>query len=101
MRQSGRVYTGPILLAITGMMLGCFGMSATTSRSPNLSFKWLQRRVGFQFAAFSYFFTTNALYSHNGERWVTRDFGELGRSAFGRMLWDLEKRKQKREGAEA
>ena len=46
-------------------------------RSPNLSFLWLQRRVGAQFMTFAYFFTTNILYYHDGRRWKTRDIDLL------------------------
>ena len=32
-RRANKVYTGPILLAWVGVMLGCFGMSAACSVS--------------------------------------------------------------------
>ena len=46
--KGGRVYTGPGLLVGMSLIMGCFVMSTATKKSPNLGFKWLQRRVGAQ-----------------------------------------------------
>eukprot|EP00197_Chlamydomonas_leiostraca_P003856 CAMPEP_0202868594 /NCGR_PEP_ID=MMETSP1391-20130828/10965_1 /ASSEMBLY_ACC=CAM_ASM_000867 /TAXON_ID=1034604 /ORGANISM="Chlamydomonas leiostraca, Strain SAG 11-49" /LENGTH=164 /DNA_ID=CAMNT_0049548779 /DNA_START=33 /DNA_END=525 /DNA_ORIENTATION=+ len=59
-------------------IFACMGMSAVTqSRSWNVSFRWLQRRVGFQFGTLTYLITTMALYYHDGDKWCTRDWSEL------------------------
>ncbi|KAF5828759.1 hypothetical protein DUNSADRAFT_17106, partial [Dunaliella salina] len=49
----------------------------TQNRSWNVSFKWLQRRVGAQFGTMSYLITSNTLYYHDGDRWVTRDLSKI------------------------
>lgn len=49
----------------------------TPQKSPNLSFKWLQRRVGAQIGTCVYFATTNVMYSHDGRRWQQRDFDRI------------------------
>uniref|UniRef100_A0A7S3VHU9 Uncharacterized protein n=1 Tax=Dunaliella tertiolecta TaxID=3047 RepID=A0A7S3VHU9_DUNTE len=60
------------------MIFLCFGMSAITqNRSWNVSFKWLQRRVGAQFGTMTYLITSNVLYYHDGDRWVTRDVAKI------------------------
>eukprot|EP00775_Hariotina_reticulata_P004888 gene4888-5133_t len=77
LQSTGRVYTGPFLGIGFGSILGCFVMSSITKKSPNLSFRWLQRRVGAQFMTIAYFFTTNILYFHDGRHWRTRDIDGL------------------------
>ncbi|PNW87441.1 hypothetical protein CHLRE_02g145450v5 [Chlamydomonas reinhardtii] len=60
-----------------GILL-CMGMSmATQGRSWNVSFMWLQRRVGAQFGTMSYIITSNLLYYHDGDRWITRDWPSI------------------------
>ncbi|KAG2495871.1 hypothetical protein HYH03_006109 [Edaphochlamys debaryana] len=62
----------------TALILFCMGMSAATQpRSFNVSFRWLQRRVGAQFGTLSYIITTNLMYYNDGDRWVTRNWGEI------------------------
>ena len=39
------------------------------NRSWNVSFQWLQRRVGAQFGTMTYLITSNVLYYHDGDRW--------------------------------
>lgn len=59
-------------------VIGCFVMATLTKRSPNLSFRWLQRRVGAQIGTCTYFATTNALYAHDGSQWRVRDLDRVG-----------------------
>eukprot|EP00877_Chromochloris_zofingiensis_P000347 jgi/Chrzof1/10312/Cz04g37030.t1 len=74
-KPGGRIYTGPLLLVGASAILGSFLMSSATRKSNNLSFKWLQRRVGAQFGTIAYFVTTNLLLEHNGKRWQRREWG--------------------------
>uniref|UniRef100_A0A7S0VD87 Uncharacterized protein n=1 Tax=Polytomella parva TaxID=51329 RepID=A0A7S0VD87_9CHLO len=61
-------------------VLACMGISASTqSKSANVSFRWLQRRVGFQFATLSYTITSNLMYYYDGKKWVTRDWADIMR----------------------
>ncbi|GFR48463.1 hypothetical protein Agub_g10366 [Astrephomene gubernaculifera] len=61
-----------------GLILFCMGMSAATQgRSFNVGFRWLQRRVGAQFGTMSYIISTNLLYYHDGDKWVTRDWSQI------------------------
>ncbi|WIA15671.1 hypothetical protein OEZ86_004191 [Tetradesmus obliquus] len=69
-------------------------MASITKRSPNLSFRWLQRRVGAQFMTIAYFFTVNILYYHDGRRWRTRDVGALWKRAYAPIVLDYERRKR-------
>ncbi|KAF6266275.1 hypothetical protein COO60DRAFT_445221 [Scenedesmus sp. NREL 46B-D3] len=77
---TSKVYTGPFLGVGFSTILGCFGMASITKRSPNLSFRWLQRRVGAQFMTVAYCFTVNILYYHDGRCWRTRDVGHSSAS---------------------
>ncbi len=78
----------------TALILFCMGMSGLTqNRSWNVSFLWLQRRVGaqvqlplpsffrvtfvlspfsIQFLTLSYMITDNLLHYYDGDKWVTR-----------------------------
>lgn len=47
-QATGRVYTGPFLGFAFLATIGSFMMSSVVKRSPNLQFRWLQRRVGAQ-----------------------------------------------------
>ena len=78
-------------------IMACFVMSSATRRSRNLSFRWLQRRVGAQFGVAAYFLSTQILYSYDGRKWVTRDLDSIGKRIFGRILLDVERRKAARE----
>ena len=53
------------------------------NRSWNVSFLWLQRRVGAQFLTLSYMITDNMLHYHDGDKWVTRVSAPLGCSGHG------------------
>ncbi|GLC41394.1 hypothetical protein PLESTM_001191200 [Pleodorina starrii] len=62
----------------SALILFCMGMSAATQgRSWNVSFRWLQRRVGAQFGTMSYIITSNLMYYHDGDKWVTRDWATI------------------------
>ncbi|KAG2441350.1 hypothetical protein HYH02_009942 [Chlamydomonas schloesseri] len=72
------VHLGWGALGGAAAILFCMGMSmATQARSWNVSFMWLQRRVGAQFGTMSYIITSNLLYYHDGDRWVTRDWPSI------------------------
>ncbi|GIL81534.1 hypothetical protein Vretimale_955 [Volvox reticuliferus] len=72
------VHLGWGALGGTSLILFCMGMSAATqARSWNVSFRWLQRRVGAQFGTMSYIITSNLLYYHDGDKWVTRDWAAI------------------------
>lgn len=77
---SRHVHVGWGVAGGTAVILLCMGMSAITqSRSWNVSFLWLQRRVGAQFMTLSYMVTDNLLHYFDGDKWVTRDwFGPEG-----------------------
>jgi len=51
--------------------------AATQRRSWNVSFLWLQRRVGAQFGTLSYMITDNLLHYYDGDKWVTRDWNSV------------------------
>jgi hypothetical protein len=78
------------------VIIGCFFMASLTKKSPNLQFKWLQRRVGAQIGTCVYFATTNAMYTHDGRRWQKRDFDRIAKRMFGPALRDIERWQQKR-----
>eukprot|EP00798_Chlamydomonas_sp_ICE-L_P001776 gene1776-33195_t len=74
------VHVGWGVAAGTFMIVFCMGMSGVTQgRSWNVSFRWLQRRVGAQFGTVTYMVTTNLLYYHDGaaDKWVTRDWAQI------------------------
>mmetsp|Transcript_22628 Transcript_22628/g.38569 ORF Transcript_22628/g.38569 Transcript_22628/m.38569 type:complete len:142 (-) Transcript_22628:760-1185(-) len=76
LQRSVHVGWGVCLGAVA--IFACMGASAVTqSRSWNVSFRWLQRRVGIQFGTLTYLITTNTLYYHDGDKWVTRDWASL------------------------
>lgn len=86
-----RVYTGPGLFVGLSSVLFCFVMYGVTRKSNNLSFKWLQRRCGAQFGTCAYLITTNVMYVHDGDRWITRDADRIMKNMFGNVLWDVKK----------
>eukprot|EP00878_Enallax_costatus_P004318 GHUV01004549.1.p1 GENE.GHUV01004549.1~~GHUV01004549.1.p1 ORF type:complete len:127 (+),score=5.77 GHUV01004549.1:185-565(+) len=94
LQNTGRIYTGPLLGVGVATILASFGMSSITKRSPNLAFRWLQRRVGAQFMTIAYFFTCNLLYWHDGRQWRTRDVSELAKRAYGPLVLQYERRKR-------
>ncbi|PNH03299.1 hypothetical protein TSOC_010665 [Tetrabaena socialis] len=72
------VHLGWGALGGSGLILFCMGMSAITqARSWNVSFRWLQRRVGAQFGTMSYIITSNLMYYHDGDEWRTRDWAQI------------------------
>mmetsp|Transcript_12653 Transcript_12653/g.27385 ORF Transcript_12653/g.27385 Transcript_12653/m.27385 type:complete len:140 (-) Transcript_12653:792-1211(-) len=72
------VHVGWGVAAGAALIMFCMGMSAATqNRSWNVSFLWLQRRVGAQFGTLSYLVTSNLLYYHDGDKWITRDWSAI------------------------
>jgi hypothetical protein len=64
----------------TGIIMVCMAASAITqAQSWNVGARWLQRRTGAQFGTMAYVMTTNAMYYHDGDRWVTRDWARMDR----------------------
>ena len=75
---SRHVHVGWGVLGGSALIMGCMAMSAMTqNRSWNVSFLWLQRRVGAQFGTLSYMITDNLFHYHDGDKWVHRDFNEI------------------------
>lgn len=54
-----------------------FSCPAVQGRSWNVSFLWLQRRVGAQFATLSYMIADNLFHYYDGDKWVTRDWTSM------------------------
>jgi hypothetical protein len=59
-------------------------------KSPNLAFKWLQRRVGAQIGTCVYFATTNVMYAHDGRAWHKRDLDVIGGGVGGHAWGGVE-----------
>ncbi|GBF97425.1 hypothetical protein Rsub_09591 [Raphidocelis subcapitata] len=97
--SGGRVYTGPLLMVGFSIIIGCFCMATLTKKSPNLQFRWLQRRVGAQIGTCVYFATTNVMYAHDGKHWQTRDLDRITKRMFGPALRDLERWQQRRSSS--
>jgi hypothetical protein len=75
---SRHVHLGWGVLGGSVLIMGCMAMSAMTqNRSWNVSFLWLQRRVGAQFGTLSYMITDNLFHYHDGEKWVHRDLKDV------------------------
>lgn len=90
---SRHVHVGWGVVGGSVLIMGCMAMSAMTqNRSWNVSFLWLQRRVGAQFGTLSYMITDNLFHYHDGEKWVHRDFVDV----FSR--WTKNKREQESGG---
>lgn len=74
------VHVGWGVAAGATLIIFCMGMSGLTQgRSWNVSFRWLQRRVGAQFGTLTYLVTTNMLYYYDGnqEKFITRDWNQI------------------------
>ncbi|GAX77237.1 hypothetical protein CEUSTIGMA_g4684.t1 [Chlamydomonas eustigma] len=75
---SRHVHLGWGVAGGTALIVFCMAMSGfTQNRSWNMSFLWLQRRVGAQFMTLSYMITDNLLHYYDGDKWVTRDWNQV------------------------